>query len=108
MDVAWHARNLRDLLPVNLTLLLVATFLVSLLALTWNHVAMLIRAWKMLRKVPGPPDWLPMAYGARANNAISKQSSTPDEFNIRKPARIISNPAVPLFSLNAVRKLRIE
>ncbi|XP_077510476.1 cytochrome P450 4V2-like isoform X2 [Amblyomma americanum] len=82
MDVAWHARNLRDLLPVNLTLLLGATFLVSLVALTWNHVTMLIRAWKMLRKVPGPPDWLPMVYGARANNAISNQSSTPDEFNI--------------------------
>ncbi|KAK8783156.1 hypothetical protein V5799_015506 [Amblyomma americanum] len=110
MDVAWRARGLRDLLPVNVTLVLVAFVVVSLVALAWSHVAMLVRAWKMLRKVPGPPDWLPMAYVAGAKNAVSNQSSTPEEFKLRKPASIMSNPAVPWLSLNtsqtAKRRMR--
>lgn len=68
-------------MPVNVALVLLASVLVPLVALSWNHVAMLIRAWRMLRTVPGPPDWLPMAYVTSAKNAISRVSSTPEEFN---------------------------
>ncbi|XP_050024938.2 cytochrome P450 4V2-like isoform X1 [Dermacentor andersoni] len=78
MDVVRQA----GAMPVNVALVLLASVLVPLVALAWNHVAMLIRAWRMLRTVPGPPDWLPMAYVSSAKNSISRASSTPEEFKL--------------------------
>lgn len=82
MDVLWQAGEMRARTALNIALVLLASILVPLVAFSWKHVATLIRAWKMLRNVPGPPDWIPMAYVTSAKNAISKASSTPEEFKL--------------------------
>lgn len=82
MDALWQAGEVRAPTAVMIMLVLLASILVPLVAFSWKHVAMLIRAWKMLRNVPGPPDWIPMAYVTSAKNAISNASSTPEEFKL--------------------------
>lgn len=82
MDVLWQAGGLRPRMSANVVLLLLLSVLVPLVVFSWKHVATLVRAWRMLRTVPGPPDWLPMAYVTSAKNAISKSSSTSEEFKL--------------------------
>lgn len=82
MDALWQSGEVRAPTAVMIMLVLLASILVPLVAFSWKHVAMLIRAWKMLRNVPGPPDWIPMAYVTSAKNAISNASSTPEEFKL--------------------------
>lgn len=82
MDALWQAGEVCAPTAVMIMLVLLASILVPLVAFSWKHVAMLIRAWKMLRNVPGPPDWIPMAYVTSAKNAISNASSTPEEFKL--------------------------
>lgn len=75
-------RELR--LPVGLSvwLLLLLLLVVTLVAFSWDHVSMLVRAWRMLRKLPGPPDWIPSAYVTGAKNSIWNVASTHEEFTL--------------------------
>lgn len=78
MEVLSPVRALRDRGLEGVTIVSTLVLSVTLVLLCWSTVTTWIRAWKMLRKLPGHPDLIPMAYALGIHNAVSKNADRVD------------------------------
>lgn len=72
MEILWHAEEMRAR-GYTVAVALLACLVTAVVAtLCWEPAHTWIRAWRMLRNVPGLPDVLPLGYGLVAHWSIVK------------------------------------